>query len=64
MACDAARSGPQCAPCHLIKEIPHDLLILPPERYAEFVLGLGAIEQQLGIGPYEGTLVFLRGKIH
>jgi hypothetical protein len=32
----------------LIRQIPQELLILPADQYADLVLGLGAIEQQLG----------------
>jgi hypothetical protein len=45
---------------NLVKQVPQELLILPSDQYADMVLGLGAIEEELSTWASRGDVGVLR----
>jgi len=44
----------------VVRQVPPELLVLPPDRYSELVLALGAIEQQLDLWTSRGEVGILQ----
>src|SRR5579862_980173 len=44
----------------IVRQVPPELLVLPPDQYSELVIALGAMEQQLGLWTSRGEVGILQ----